>query len=697
MKKLLIMTGVVAMVAALPVRAAETEIFVDTFDLSGATCGFGRQVTPLKAVDGKGLSVAGRTFERGFGAHPESAVAFTSNGKVRSFDALVGVADSSGKTWGDPAVRFRVWADRKIVFDSRDVKIGQQPVKVHANLGGAEEIVLETTGGGPWSSYDRAHGVWLDARFACEDGVRIKPLNDPSRTTQLGILTPPEKKIPQINGADIWGVRPGHPVIFRIATSGERPIKFSAKGLPKGVKLDEKGVLRGIAPSRPGDYDIKVTARNVHGTATRTIRLAVGETLALTPPMGWNSWNCLCFRICADNVKEQAKAMDETGLADHGWAYVNLDDWWAMNNSGASRVKLRKDYFGGREDVVGAGRDANGKILPNRGFPDMKGLTDYIHSLGFKAGIYSSPGPLTCGKCTGSYGHERQDAESWAEWGFDYLKYDRCTYGPIFQKENGMGDRNPKMQEDVSKRGAYMKPYRLMADCLRAQNRDIVLHLCQYGLGHTEEWGDKIGGSCWRVWDDLHDSWSWMERAIEGWIGAGEFHKYNKPGWWADPDMMIVGMQHSFAGDHPTYLSPNEQYTHVSLWAMTGSPMLLGCDMTKLDDFTRNLLVNDMVIAVNQDRLGRTARRIRHLDAESVWARPLSDGSVAVALVNRYPLSREIAIDFKDVGIVGGECWVRNLWTQKCEGKHTGFYAAAVPPHATILVKVRSSDCQKCD
>lgn len=689
----IVMATVVSSVAA---DVCEKEIFVDTLDLSHATCGFGKRVTPHMAVDGKSLSVSGKVSKRGFGAHPESAVAFSANGKVITFDALVGVADSSGKSWGVPAVRFRIWADGKILYDSRDLKLGQQPAKAHADLSGAEEIVLETTGGGPWSSYDKAHGVWIDARFACKDGVELEPIKDPGRIAQLGILTPPDKKAPQINGADIWGVRPGHPVIFRVATSGERPIDFSAKGLPEGVDLDTNGVLRGNAPGRPGNYDISVTAKNAHGKAERTIRLAVGETLALTPPMGWNSWNCLCFRICAENVKEQAKAMDASGLADHGWSYINLDDWWAMNNSGASRTNLRKEYFGGREDVIGPERDANGKILPNRGFPDMKDLTDYIHSLGFKAGIYSSPGPLTCGKCTGSYGHELQDAESWAEWGFDYLKYDRCSYGPIFQKENGVGDRNPKMQEDASRREAYMKPYRLMAECLRAQKRDIVLHLCQYGLGHTETWGDKIGGSCWRIWDDLHDSWSWMERAIEGWIGAGEFHKYNKPGWWADPDMMIIGMQHSFSGDHPTYLSPNEQYTHVSLWAMVGAPLLLGCDMTNLDAFTRSLLVNDMVIAVNQDRLGRTARRIRHLDAESVWARPLSDGSVAVALVNRYPLSREIAIDFKDVGIVG-ECWVRNLWTQKCEGKHTGFYVAAVPPHATILVKVRSSDCQKCD
>ena len=514
-------------------------------------------------------------------------------------------------------------------------------------------------------------------------------MKDAALTRQLGILTPPEKPEPQINGADIWGVRPGHPVIFRVATSGARPIKFSAKNLPDGVTLDEKGVLRGTAPLKGGDYDIEVTAENAKGKATRTIRLAVGDTIALTPPLGWNSWNTLCYRLTQEKAMAAAKAMDESGLADHGWAYVNLDDWWEMNNSGCPRVESRKQDFGGREDVIGPARDANGKIIPNRSFPDMKGLTDYIHSLGLKAGLYSSPGPLTCGRCEGSYGHELQDAESWAEWGFDYVKYDWCTYGDIFKKET-----EGVSEEDRIK--AYAKPYRLMNECLKKQKRDILYSFCQYGMGHAELWARESGANCWRSFGDLKDAWHWMELALEGRIGADNYWKYNGPGCWADPDMMIVGQQFSFGSDHPTYLTPNEQYTHVSLWAMVGSPLLIGCDLTTLDDFTKNLLMNDEVIAVSQDRLGKTARRIRHTDAESVWTRPLSKGFTAVALVNRYPFAREIKVSFAELGL-SGECWVKDLWRQKCEGKHSGFYVAEVPAHATKFVKMRPKDCPKCD
>ena len=672
---------------------------VESFDLSAATCGLGKRLQVGKSVDGHPLTVGGKVYERGFGTRPESAILFRANGKVTAFDALVALDDDaahagSGKSYGKPTASFKVWADGRVVWKSGDVKLGQKPVAVHVDLTGAKEIVLETTGGKEWTAYDAANADWLDARFSYDKGAKIETVNDPALTMQLGILTPPEKPEPSINGADIWGVRPGHPVIFRVATSGVRPMRFSAKGLPTGVTLDEKGVLRGVAPEKSGNYDIEVTAENAKGKATRTIRLAVGDTIALTPPMGWNSWNTLCYRLTAEKAKAAAKALNDSGLADHGWAYVNLDDWWEMNNSGCPRVEMRKKDLG-REDVIGPARDANGKILPNRSFPDMKGLTDYIHSFGLKAGLYSSPGPLTCGLCEGSYGHELQDAESWAEWGFDYIKYDWCSYRDVFTKETGRKHADKDAMEDMSLREAYIKPYRIMGECLKKQNRDILYSFCQYGMAHTEVWGDKVGGQCWRSWGDLKDSWAWMELAIEGRIGA-EHWKYNRPGWWADPDMLIIGQQLSFGSDHDTYLTPNEQYTHISIWAMVGSPLLIGCDLTTMDAFTKNLLANDEVIAVSQDRLGKTARRIRHTDAESVWMRPLAQGFTAVALVNRYPFAREIKVSFAELGLEG-ECWVKDLWRQKCEGKHSGFYAVTVPAHATKLVKMRPVDCAKCE
>ena len=695
---------VLVLASAYAVMSAFADVkYVESFDLSGATCGRDRRVQACKSVDGNPLTVGGKVYAHGFGTRPESAILFRANGKVVSFDALVAIDDDAaridfGISYGSrhkPMAGFRVWADGHIIW-SGDVKLDQQPVEVHADVSGAKEIVLETTGGTPWSAFYAANADWLDARFICDEGSEIATINDPALTRQLGILTPPVGEPPRINGADIWGVRPGHPVIFRVATSGLRPMKFSAKGLPDGVMLDEKGVLRGMAPDKPGDYDIAVSAENAKGKAVRTIRLAVGDTIALTPPRGWNSWNTLCSRLTAEYAMAAAKAMDESGLADHGWAYINLDDWWEMNNSGCPRGEMRRKHFRGRDDVTGPARDAAGKIIPNRSFPDMKAFTDYIHSLGLKAGLYSSPGPLTCGLCEGSYGHEMQDAESWAEWGFDYVKYDWCSYRDVFKKETGKGQWDRDAWEDRSLRESYIKPYRLMGECLKRQKRDILFSFCQYGMAHPEQWARAAGANCWRSWDDLKDTWRWMECAVEGQIGGGEYHKYNGPGCWADPDMLIVGQQYSFGFDHPTYLTPNEQYTHISLWAMFGSPLLIGCDLKTMDAFTKSLLINDEVIAVSQDRLGKTARRIRHADAESVWTRPLVKDFTAVALVNRYPFAREIKVTFAELGL-HGECWVKDLWTQKCEGKHAGYYVATVPAHATKLVKMRPVDCPKCE
>jgi len=679
--------------------------YVDEFDLSASSCGLGKSVRACRSVDGNPLTMRGTSFCRGFGTHPESAVAFRANGKVTAFDALVGIDDdtrAANRYKRPAAVVFRVWADGKVAWKSETVPDNAAPVKVHVDLAGAEEIVLETTAGVAWYDFHAMNADWADARFTCAEGAELALLDEADRFAQLGVLTPPEKEAPQFNGADIWGVRPGHPVIFRVPISGRRPMRLAAEGLPDGVTFDaEYGVLRGTAPNAAGDYDIRVTAENGTGRAERTIRLAVGDKIALTPQMGWNSWNIWGWCLTQERAMAAVRALQESGLADHGWAYVNLDDWWAHNNDaskdmeGRPRSEERKRDVG-FDDFTGSARDAEGRILPNRSFPDMRAFTDYAHRFGFKAGLYSSPGLLTCGLCEGSYGHEDQDAARYAEWGFDYLKYDWCSYNKVFAKESGLsgwGDR--KAWHDPKFREHYVKPYRKMGEALRRQDRDIFYSLCQYGMGGVEEWARDVGANSWRSWDDLKDMWGWMEKALESEIGAA-FCRYSGPGCWADPDMMIVGNQKSCGATHPSFLTPNEQYTHVSLWAMVGAPLLTGCDLTKLDAFTRSLLVNDEVIAISQDRLGQVARRSRHDEGASVWVRNLSDGGIAVALVNRYPLSREVSFDFSEVG-ASEHCWVRDCWRQACEGKHHRRYAAVVPPHATKLVRLRKIACPRCE
>jgi alpha-galactosidase len=300
----------------------------------------------------------------------------------------------------------------------------------------------------------------------------------------------------------------------------------------------------------------------------------------------------------------------------------------------------------------------------------MKALAHYVHSKGLKLGIYSSPGPKTCGGYTASYQHEQQDAITYADWGIDYLKYDWCSYGDIAPK-------NPTLDD-------FQKPYSVMRAALDNAPRDIVFSFCQYGMGNVWEWGEKIGGNTWRTTGDINDSWG----SLSGIAFSQDGHeKYAGPGHWNDPDMLVVGKLGWGPNLHPTRLTPNEQILHISMWCLLSSPLLIGCDMGQLDRFTLSLLTNDEVLDINQDPLGRPAgRRSRTGDAE-VWARPLHDGSMAAGLINRSGNPMKVTAKWSDLGLKGPQR-VRNLWLRKEIGRFKGSFTATVPPHGCVLVKL---------
>ena len=307
--------------------------------------------------------------------------------------------------------------------------------------------------------YDRVAGT-----FYANAGSGAFSARRPRETPQLGILTPPEGKAPRINGARVLGVRPGNPILWRIPVTGERPMRLSVEGLPKGATFDAvRGIIGGAVAER-GTYVFTVAAENAHGRASRKLKLVIGDKIALTPPMGWNSWNCFNFAVTEKNIRDAADAMVSSGLADHGWTYVNIDDFWQNNP-----YRFKDD-----PTLQGAERKADGTINPNARFPDMKGLADYIHAKGLKAGLYSSPGPYTCGMCTGSWGHEWQDAKTYADWGYDYLKYDQCTYNA---KNFRRGMFTHKGVAGISGLERATLPYRLMGEALASQKRDIVFSI----------------------------------------------------------------------------------------------------------------------------------------------------------------------------------------------------------------------------
>ncbi|MCX6996760.1 MAG: putative Ig domain-containing protein [Kiritimatiellaeota bacterium] len=474
------------------------------------------------------------------------------------------------------------------------------------------------------------------------------------------ILTPPPGPQPRINGARVFGVRPGHPFLYTIAATGDRPMTFSAENLPAGLKLDANtGRITGAAPER-GTFQVRLLASNALGAARRELRIEVGDRIALTPPMGWNSWNCFAGAVTAAKVKAAADAMVKSGLIQHGWQYLNVDDFWQVHRDDRDPT------------LQGPHRDAQGRILPNPRFPDMPGLADYIHRLGLKAGLYSSPGPWTCGGCVASWQHEVQDAQSYAEWGFDYLKYDWCSY-------DGVAPRGKKRSLDDLK-----KPYLVMRDALRRQPRDIVFSLCQYGMGQVWEWGDAVGGNCWRTTGDITDTWESLSE-----IGFGQAGREAcaGPGRWNDPDMLIVGQVGWGPRLHPTRLTPDEQYTHISLWCLLCAPLLIGCDMTQLDDFTRSLLTNDEVLEVNQDPLGQQAGRVVQTGDVEVWAKRMEDGSRAVGLFNRGAQAARVAAPWSDLGLSGRQR-VRDLWRQRDVGVFEGRFETVVPSHGVALLRI---------
>ncbi len=460
------------------------------------------------------------------------------------------------------------------------------------------------------------------------------------------VLTPKPPATPRINGPKIFGVRPGAPVLFTIPATGQPPVAFAADGLSTGLQLEARtGRLTGVLKEK-GTHLVKLQARNALGHAERTLKIVCGDTIALTPPLGWNSWNCFGCDVTGANVRAAADAMVASGLINHGWTYINIDDCW--------------------ED----GRDAGGYILSNEKFPDMKALADYVHGKGLKIGLYSSPGPKTCAGHEGSYQHEEQDARRYAEWGFDYLKYDWCSYG-------GIAPKNPSLPE-------LKKPYQVMRAALDKVPRDIVFSLCQYGMGNVWEWGAEVGGNCWRTTGDISDAWSSMAG-----IGFGQagHERFAGSGHWNDPDMLVVGYVGWSSKVRPTRLTPNEQYTHLSLWCLLCAPLLIGCDLTRLDDFTLNLLTNDEVLAVDQDPLGRQAARVARNGQTEVWAKDLEDGSKAVGLFNRDEEERVVTARWSDLGVSGKQI-VRDLWRQQDRGTFDGEYHAAVPRHGVVLVKL---------
>jgi len=492
------------------------------------------------------------------------------------------------------------------------------------------------------------------------------------------ILTPKSPDCPRINGARVYGQRPGADFLFKIPATGVRPMTFSASNLPKGLKLDRNtGIITGKV-AKEGTYLVTLKASNALGEDSKPLRIEIGDKLLLTPPMGWSSWNCFGNTISQAHATAMAKAFIDLGLDQHGWSYINLDDGWQMDRGGK--------YFA---------------IQPNSKFPDMKGLSDYIHSNGLKFGIYSGPWIGTYAghigeSCDNPEGHywwvdqgicdqwnkldrdrvkrdslwrfeeysfEGNDAKQWADWGVDYMKY----------------DWNPNDHYSLIK----------MYDALRATGRDIV-----YSISNSAPLALAADlmkyAQLWRTTGDIRDNWKSVSDIAfnrqDVWAG------YRRPGGWPDADMMVLGCVGWGKGEHainPTQLTADEQYTHMTMWCMLSCPLILGCDLTRADDFLVSLLTNDEVIAIDQDELGLSPAKKYGDGTYATYIKCLSDGGVAVAMFNLSDKPMNIGFIPQSLGLYETQV-VRDLWRQE-DVASVGYrerWETEVAPHGVCLVKL---------
>ncbi len=601
------------------------------------------------------LTVNGVEYERGLGVHSISRLFYKLDKKAVSITGLAGADDQNlfaGK------LQFKLIGDKKELWKSGVMKKGDPVKEFNVSLQGIDKLLLLVEECGDGIMYD--HADWLNVRIDTRGEVTpIQVWATPVRKEKY-VLTPSAPATPIINNPLVFGARPGNPFLWAIMATGDRPMHFEAIGLPKGLKLNSNtGRITGVVRQK-GEYSVILKASNSKGETQKEVTIKIGDKIALTPSMGWNSWNCWGLSVDDSKVRDAARTMSEK-LHAYGWEYINIDDGWEA-----------------------AERTAQGELLPNEKFPDIKGLTDYIHGLGLKFGIYSSPGATTCGGHLGSYQHEEIDAKTWADWGVDYLKYDYCGYLEI---------------EKDSEEKTIQEPYIVMRNALDKVQRDIV-YCVGYGAPNVWNWAREAGGNQWRTTRDITDEWNVV-------LAIGSFQdvcaEATAPGQNNDPDMLVVGrLGKAWGADvHDSCLTPDEQYSHISLWCLLSAPLLIGCDMADLDDFTLNLLTNREVLAINQDPLVSPAHKSL-VENGQIWSKKLHDGSYAVGFFHIDPYfvlwdeddaepmqwrNYGFELPLKELGFTG-KVHVRDLWRQQDLGEVTDCFTTEVPYHGVTLVKI---------
>ena len=652
--------------SGMPWANADT-VWLDDLDIQSFSEG-------IRPVQGKSnyshdpMRMGGATYQRGIGVQSVSVLSFWLDGHATRFIASVG-ADKMGNR--RIPVTFYVLGDKRVLFDSGEMKIGDKPKAVDLDLTGVRHLGLLVTDKVGGIKNKRTYANWANAQLVMlEDHLPVPQPNDDEKY----ILTPETSPSPRINSAKVFGATPGRPFLYTVAATGQRPMRFSAKDLPPSLSLDgNSGIISGKVAER-GCYSVEICVANDCGAVSQQLRIVIGDQIALTPPMGWNGWNAWAKYLDREKVLASADAMVTTGLKDHGWTYINIDDTWQGRRGGALKA-----------------------LQPNEKFPDIEGMVKHIHSLGLKAGLYSTPyissyaGYLGASSDyrqggesfetiqgpsfhrIGKFRFEENDARQMAEWGIDFLKYDW------------------RMDVASAKR---------MSKALRESGRDIVLSLSNNApIEKAKHWARLA--NMYRTGPDIRDSWTSLYLTA---FSVAPWAPYTGPGHWSDPDMMVVGNVATGQKLHPTRLTPDEQYSHMSLFCLLSAPLLIGCPLEQLDRFTLSLLTNHEVIEVNQDPLGTPGRPVADEDGVEVWLKPMEDGSSVIGLFNidgfgKTPESyfrwgderpKTFKFHFDAIGLTGKRTF-RDLWRQKDLGEFSEAFDLSIPHHGVVLLRAVKS------
>jgi alpha-galactosidase len=662
MKKIAAWVLVFASLSTSAIAQLTKSIWLDDLPIKSFSEGI-PAVLPKTNAAGDSMKINGSYYIHGVGVNSTSVLSFYLSGNAVEFSAMVGVDDKGVKNLSH---KFYVIGDRKILFESGEMKLGDAAKPVKVNVSGIQQLGLLVLVD---MEVNRTYANWADAQFMMKNEALPQTLPN---THEKYILTPLPDKKPRINSAKIFGVRPGNPFLYTIATTGERPISFSAINLPTGLSVDKKtGIISGKVTQK-GTYKAILKAKNAFGETRKELRIIVGDTIALTPPIGWNGWNSWARNIDQEKVIVSADAMVRMGLNQHGWTYINIDDAWQGQRGGSFNA-----------------------IQPNEKFSRFKEMIDYVHSLGLKVGVYSTPmitsyagyvggsSDFEDGRITdaiinnkrafryiGKYRFEENDAKQMAVWGIDYLKYD-------WRIDVNSAER--------------------MSVALKNSGRDIVYSISNSApFSNAKDWARLT--NTFRTGPDIRDSWLSLYYSA---FTLDKWSPFGGRGHWLDPDMMILGNVTTGSALHPTRLTPDEQYSHVSLFSLLSAPLLIGCPIEQLDAFTLNLLTNDEVIEINQDPLGKPARLVKEENGVQIWLKPLEDNSYAVGLFNiaRFGESPEsyfrwgdekaigYQFDFNTIGLQG-KFKLRDVWRQKDIGTFNKDWQTEIKHHGVVLLKM---------